>query len=640
MTTTDRDVQAALDSLGGSLVGFTGLGSPSLGIFEGLLARWADDAPNLAGDIGAWAKYRLGEEFWSAQREIAHSVTQNRYTAVHSAHDMGKSYLASRVAAWWIDTHPPGEAFVVSTAPTAAQVSAILWREIAKAHRKGGLPGKINRAGYPQWYTGSELVGYGRKPADYEESAFQGIHAKYVLVIIDEACGVAKHLYDAVDALVTNTYSRVLAIGNPDIPGSHFQAVTRPDSGWSVLHLDALRSPNMTYSQVVGEDAQHPTYPLLAALMEVEGIPFSTEQVSDSLRDLLVSPIWVEERLRRWGGMSGVNADDMDVFDLGDMVAQRAAKSALITSKVRGLFPTSTADGVIPLGWVQLAVNRWHDLFDRPARYVDGQVTKLKAVSELAVDPGHLVLGVDVARTGEDETALAIRYGNILEKVERFRIADTMETADYVSGRMTEPGSVAVVDVVGIGAGVFDALRRMRKDGTILGRSVAFNAAANSDRRDKLGQFKFRNDRAAAWWRLRELLDPSRGSNIALPDDERLIEELVAPGYSLLAGGVIQIESKDDIRKKIGRSTDSADAVVQAFWVSGQPADVAVTEYPKPKRRDPRQPKPDPVPGDFLGNPAPRGYFDAAEFGFEDGASLSPSGGWGDGELDPDFRPW
>jgi hypothetical protein len=46
-------------------------------------------------------------------------------------------------------------------------------------------------------------VAYGRKPADYDPAAFQGIHARYVLVIIDEADGVPKSIFDAVDALAT-----------------------------------------------------------------------------------------------------------------------------------------------------------------------------------------------------------------------------------------------------------------------------------------------------------------------------------------------------------------------------------------------------------------------------------------------------
>jgi hypothetical protein len=129
---------------------------------------------------------------WSKQQEIAESVVEHRYTAVKSCHDSGKSFTASRLAAWWLDVHPPGEAFVVTTAPTTAQVEAILWREIGKAHRKGDLAGRITLDA--KWYIGQELVAYGRKPADYDQAAFQGIHARYVLIIIDEACDVPKSL--------------------------------------------------------------------------------------------------------------------------------------------------------------------------------------------------------------------------------------------------------------------------------------------------------------------------------------------------------------------------------------------------------------------------------------------------------------
>lgn len=528
-------------------------------LWKELADRW-DTSNDYRMNPAQWISDKTGEFTWSKQREICDSLVGNRYTAVHSAHDLGKSFIASRIADWWIATHPIGEAFVVSTAPTAAQVASILWREIGKGHKKANLDGRINRAGYPQWVIGSELVGYGRKPSDYEESAFQGIHARYVLVIIDEACGVAKHLFDAVDALATNTQARVLAIGNPDDPGSHFASVCKPDSGWNVIHLDGLRSPNMTESRIVGTDPQNPRYPMLAALMEAEGVPYSTEEVPDGIRDLLISELWVEERIQRWAGISPAQAAQMTREDLGDLAKQRCASSPLFLSKVRGIFPTGGSEGVIPLGWVELAVNRWHDIYDNAAG---------RSASLLASAPGRKVVGADIAREGEDETAVSVRYGNVLEKVQRMRIADTTETADFIASHLHEVGSACVVDVIGIGAGVFDMLRRMKKQNLIQGTPYPFNASAQTTRRDLIGEFRFRNDRSAAWWRMRELLDPSRGSTIALPPDERLIEELVAPRYSHNVGGIIVVESKDDIRKRLGRSTDSADSVIQSFWLEG-----------------------------------------------------------------------
>jgi len=506
----------------------------------------------------AWVRDRTKGFLWSAQRQIARSVAKNRYTAAYSAHDLGKSFIAANIITWWIDSHPPGEAFVVSTAPTAAQVSAIMWREVGKLHSKHKLPGRINRAGYPTWYIGSQLIGYGRKPADYEQSAFQGIHERYVLVVIDEACGVMSDLFDQVDALVTNEDCRVLAIGNPDHPGSHFAEVCKPGSIWNVIHLDGLRSPNMTKDAIIGDDPANPKYPLLAALMRHEGIPFSEERVPLRLRPLLISPLWVEERIRSWCGIPDTAALDHAPDELGEIVARRAQASPIFTAKVRGNFPLESSDGVIPLGWVQRAVERWHDAMDG-----QGDLTTWQR----ADGTGRKVVGVDVAYGGEDETIVAVRYANIIEPLHAYRVADTMEIADNVAPFLQEPKSLAVVDGIGVGAGVYDALRRYARDGTIQGRAHAFIAGAQSHRRDLTGQFRFRNDRSAAWWHMRELLDPSRGSNICLPDDERLIHELSCLQYEIHANAIIQVEGKDKARKRLGRSTDRADAVIQAFWV-------------------------------------------------------------------------
>jgi hypothetical protein len=119
--------------------------------------------PYLNDPVG-WATYRLGEFWWSGQRESTEMVVRNRYSTIKASHDVSKSHTVSRLACWWIDVHPPGEAFVVTTAPTTAQVEAILWRYIRTAHRKASLPGRITLDA--KWYIGQELVGYGRKPPD------------------------------------------------------------------------------------------------------------------------------------------------------------------------------------------------------------------------------------------------------------------------------------------------------------------------------------------------------------------------------------------------------------------------------------------------------------------------------------------
>jgi hypothetical protein len=264
-------------------------------------------------DTGAFRSYAvdpagfvtdpLGEFVWSKQREILESVRDHRRTAVKSCHDVGKSFIAARVVAWFLATQPVGDAFVVTSAPTFNQVRAILWREIARAHGRGRLPGYLNQT---EWFMGGELVAFGRKPADEDMTSFQGIHAAAVLVVLDEACGIPKSLWDAAETLITNDASRLLAIGNPDDPASEFANICKPGSGCNVIRIDAYESPN-----------------------------FTDEPVPEALRPLLIGRTWVEERCKKWG-----------------------EGSPLWIAKVRGEFPELAEDTLIPVSWIMAAKER------------------------------------------------------------------------------------------------------------------------------------------------------------------------------------------------------------------------------------------------------------------------------------------
>jgi hypothetical protein len=222
-----------------------------------------------AASPAVWAQERLGLTPWSKQREIMESVRDRRKTAVRSCHSIGKSFVAAMIVCWWLDSSLPGDAFVVTTAPTAAQVRAILWRYIRRMHKDAGLPGRTNQT---EWFIDDELVAFGRKPADDSESSFVGIHAPRVLCLIDEACGVADNLWIAAEAITTGPECRILAIGNPDNSASHFFTVSQPGSGWSTLKVSAYDSPN-----------------------------FTGEKVSERAALSLISPEWVEDKKLEWG---------------------------------------------------------------------------------------------------------------------------------------------------------------------------------------------------------------------------------------------------------------------------------------------------------------------------------------------------
>lgn len=250
-----------------------------------------------------WVRERLHGHLWSKQREIMTSLVEHRRTAVRSSHGVGKSFTAAQAAAWWIDTHPPGQAIVVSTAPTYKQVHAVLWEEIRAGHRRGQLPGKVTLD--DEWKIGDILVGFGRKPADHDEHGFQGIHRRYVLVIIDEACGVPTQLWTAAEAITTNDDCRILAIGNPDDPASEFAKTCRPSSGWHVIGISAYDTP-----------------------------AFTGEPVPADLLPLLPSKEWVADAKKRWG-----------------------ETSPLYQSKVLGQFPENAEDTVVPLSWAEACRN-------------------------------------------------------------------------------------------------------------------------------------------------------------------------------------------------------------------------------------------------------------------------------------------
>jgi hypothetical protein len=564
------------------------------------------------GRTNEWLEAHTGEWAHRIQREVWESVEANRATAVLSCNNSGKTWLAARIVVKFILDHWRQGVRVVTTAPTAAQVALLLWQEIRAAYARSRarlgpekVPGKIIGSPYPQWKIGDLVAGFGRKPADHEQSAMQGVHAAFVLAVLDEAGGVAQPIWDAVDKITTNEGARVLAIGNPDDRTAPFGKVTAPGSGWTVIRIDGLRTPNFNR-----ELLETGPYPLTRALMRHEGIPYNDEPVpaayQDTVRQHLLHPLWVEERFTRWCGLQPEIADRMDPKQLGQLVADRAGASQLFTAAVRGDFPDNAGESVIPLGWYRRATERWADWLEGDRR---------RKIPPKAEQPGRLILGVDVATTnGADDTVVAVRQGNVVYEVAEYPAGgdDAYETAGlvvrHIGGALKQ--TAAVIDGIGIGSGVRDILRREHGLPT-----VSFLASANSGRTDRYGDFEFVNDRAAAWWRLREMLDPVKGVPLALPPSQKLEAELTAPKWWVKPSAAkgrkprIQVESKDDIRKRLGHSTDRADGVIQAVWVDGSPLNaggpdsqaVAWQQPTDPGRSTPGRVRPAPTGVDGIG---------------------------------------
>lgn len=176
-------------------------------------------------------------------------------------------------------------------------------------------------------------------------------------------------------------------------------------------------------------------------------------------------------------------------------------------------------------------------------------------------------IGVDVARGGKDATALAIRRDGWFAPLIVKPGAETPLGAD-VAGLVVAHRRDAAVPVIDMGGGYGGAVIEHLQTSNAI-PCVGFVPAAASTARTKDGQLKFANLRAEAWWRFREALDPSQpdGSPIALPDDPALLRDLTAPRFKVGPRGV-QVEAKDEIKARLGRSPDRGDAVVMA-WSEG-----------------------------------------------------------------------
>jgi hypothetical protein len=222
------------------------------------------------------------------------------------------------------------------------------------------------------------------------------------------------------------------------------------------------------------------------------------------------------------------------------------------------------ADQLIPTEWVTAAMKRWQK------RYF----------------PNYEVLGVDVSRGGADSTVIAGRIGLWIDTL---FIHDGLETADgdrvakLVLEHVTANTEVNI-DVVGVGSSPYDYLKRE------LGRNRIhpLSAGMSSKTCDRTGTLTFKNKRSEWLWHLRELLDPVYGLSIELPDDDKLLADLTTPKWTchwikypesenqkisydevgdrqVEIRGMIEIESKDEIKKRLGRSTDRGDGVSYAF---------------------------------------------------------------------------
>ncbi len=171
-----------------------------------------------------------------------------------------------------------------------------------------------------------------------------------------------------------------------------------------------------------------------------------------------------------------------------------------------------------------------------------------------------IVMGVDPARFGDDASAIVIRQGDKLHAIHTYRGLDTQELSAVVVEKYTEHRPMHIfVDGIGVGAGVVDRLKALHMPVV----EVAF-----STRPDDPSTYS--NARAELWGRMREWL-----KHADIPDHRELMDELISPEYGYNNKMQLQLERKQDLKKRGLASPDHADGLALTFYKHGLAAQVA-----------------------------------------------------------------
>jgi hypothetical protein len=246
-----------------------------------------------------------------------------------------------------------------------------------------------------------------------------------------------------------------------------------------------------------------------------------------------ISAKWAQQRARQWG-----------------------VDSAIFQNRVLGEFADLTEEGVIPLSWIRLANKRWSNWYN--------------AGGDISIHQGKKTMGVDVARSGEAKTVLALRSALCISGIHVYSKLPFTSIAGHVQA-LSKGRYIHIETDGGYGAAVYDILK---EDNVPLLRPITVNGSTHM--RDKSGELGFENVRAAMWWHMRELLDPANGEKVLLPPIDLLTNDLATPRWEMKRNAVVQLESKKSIELRIGRSTDYGDAVCLAFWMTSSGGGVVI----------------------------------------------------------------
>lgn len=485
-----------------------------------------------------FAREVLGVNLDKEQEAILSSVQHNRRTSVASGTARGKDFVTAVAAVCFMYLTPrwndEGELIentkVALTAPTDRQVKNIMMPEISRLYNRAKrngviLPGRLNaydiRTDNEEWF----LTGF--KADEHNHEAWSGFHAVNTMFAVTEASGISDDTFGAIEGNLQGN-SRILLVFNPNKTVG-YAAKSQKGERWQKFRLSSLSAPNVVEKRQV--------------------IPGQVDYE------------WVQDKLENW--CTKIREDEVDeAQDDFEFEGVWYRPEDIFRIKVLGKFPKVGEDTLIPEQWIELAQQRW-------VRY-----HKTKRVDQY---PDPLRLGTDVAGMGRDSSVNCYRRGNIVERFHKTNSggkANHMELAGRIANELNlDKKAIALIDTIGEGAGVYSRLEELGFENRA--HSCKYSEAAKDENDEPLtditGQYKFANMRAYLFWAVRDWLNPRNYQsqdrlNPMLPPGDTFTEEATEIKWKFRSDGAIIIEPKEDIKKRLGRSTDEFDSLANTFY--------------------------------------------------------------------------
>ncbi|WP_433357714.1 hypothetical protein ACQP25_44865 (plasmid) [Microtetraspora malaysiensis] len=493
-------------------------------------ALWVDDPVGFVEQV-------LGSVAWSVPKLFMGALTTHKQVAVPSCFGSSKTFSCGQIVLWHSLVHPVGVGVTVTLAPLWRQVARQLWPEVRGAHARAGLPGQIDMAQYklPNAAGLDIAVAYGIAAAPTNEAAVQGIHAAQLLLVVEEAGGIAHTIGDNLAGLMVGDGAKMIAIGNPptDEPGTWFEKFCA-DEEVLTIPISAYDTPNLTG--------------------EWFGICQSCPGADHSPSKHMVDEKWIRRTIRVHG-----------------------EKSNYVRAKIHAKFPLGLANAVIPADWVDIAAQQEEP--ETGIRLCDLGLPDETA--EWKVHPGETTwvrLGVDVAADGGDEMVIGRVVGDLVT-VEHTssgpEIGNTVDAAGLILEQIrraerlrqrlgSKPRVRVKIDSIGIGHGAVSILTRWGEEGVHDAEIVWVNVSETTGRGPDEATMRPSNKRAEMWLAGRSVIQPDVEGRTAirLRVDEMTRAQLSAPKLLTNSKGDSVVEKKESMKKRGIRSPDRAEGGV------------------------------------------------------------------------------